>query len=309
MYRRDFTINTMALCLNPNVFGELIDFFGGRKDLRHKAIRILHTFSFIEDPTRVVRAIRFSRRYDFRLEDHTARLLLDATERGMLARLSAPRLLHELVMLLRERDPAPALRQLGRLGIWPAILPEVPYETIDFNAFKRLFAAEAWWRRHGGGAYERWIVYMTLLVCRLPEADVAGVLAKYDFTRHARTCIRQGHAVLAGLKQISALSENRVSSLRRYVEDWRPESAVFSLAVCEAPAAYKRLTAYFARAAAARVETDGSDLARLGLPPGPFYGIVLSRLLDARLDQTVASYEEEIALVERWIQEGESAFE
>src|SRR5690606_38395864 len=112
MYRRDFTINTLAICLNPGHFGDLIDYFGGRKDLMNGSIRILYNFSFVEDPTRILRAIRFEQRYRFTIEADTLRFARDAIERRMLGRLSYKRILAELILILNEKDPVPALERI-----------------------------------------------------------------------------------------------------------------------------------------------------------------------------------------------------
>jgi tRNA nucleotidyltransferase (CCA-adding enzyme) len=82
LYRRDFTVNTLAIQLNPRFFGELIDFFGGVKDIKEKMIRVLHNLSFVEDPTRVFRAIRFEQRFRFQVAKHTQNLMRNAVKVG-----------------------------------------------------------------------------------------------------------------------------------------------------------------------------------------------------------------------------------
>src|SRR2546425_10643522 len=104
LYRRDFTINALAIRLTVRRFRELVDFYGGLRDLEHKVIRVLHSRSFVDDPTRVFRAIRFEQRFGFRIEKHTLTLLKEAAASDLVHRLSGPRLRNEVMRLLSERS-------------------------------------------------------------------------------------------------------------------------------------------------------------------------------------------------------------
>src|SRR5207244_5019557 len=100
--RRDFTINAMAASLKGEDFGRLVDPFGGRRDLEHGTIRVLHNLSFIDDPTRIFRAVRYESRLDFAMSEHTARLARGTVEMGLVGDLSSARLRDALVALLAE---------------------------------------------------------------------------------------------------------------------------------------------------------------------------------------------------------------
>lgn len=138
LYRRDFTINAMAIQLNSPHFGELIDFFGGCRDLSRGLIRVLYNMSFIEDPTRILRAIRFEQRYRFRLEPQTEQLLLDALERGFLREVSGSRIRDEMMLILGEADPLPILKRLAQLGLIEQMLPEVVLGREAWRTLRRL---------------------------------------------------------------------------------------------------------------------------------------------------------------------------
>ncbi|MDY0301979.1 MAG: CBS domain-containing protein, partial [Trichlorobacter sp.] len=119
LHRRDFTINTFAICLNPDRFGRLVDHYGAQKDLQQKLVRVLHNLSFVEDPTRCFRAIRFEQRLGFRLEVHTEGLLRTAVRMELVERVGGKRLLGELTSILKEREPLPAVRRMAMLGLLP----------------------------------------------------------------------------------------------------------------------------------------------------------------------------------------------
>lgn len=125
--RRDFTINTLAISLNGRRFGELIDCYGGQRDLTDKTIRVLHNQSFVEDPTRVFRAIRFAQRFGFRLGKETLVLIKAAVKRDLFHRLSGQRLLNELILLFSEKEPREAVARLGELGLLRFIHPSIKW--------------------------------------------------------------------------------------------------------------------------------------------------------------------------------------
>src|SRR3989475_5291242 len=117
LYRRDFTINALAIRLNVSRFGELVDFYGGLRDLEHKVIRVLHSRSFVDDPTRVFRAIRFEQRFGFRIEKHTLTLLKEAAASDLVHRLSGPRLRNEVMRLLSEQAPIRTIRRMAEFDL------------------------------------------------------------------------------------------------------------------------------------------------------------------------------------------------
>ncbi len=117
MFRRDFTVNAMAVSLMPGEFGRLLDDFGGTRDIREKRIRALHERSFIDDPTRIFRAVRFEKRLDFRIVRSTEQWIAEALSRELLEELEDYRIATELRLILEEPEPARTLRRLSDLGI------------------------------------------------------------------------------------------------------------------------------------------------------------------------------------------------
>lgn len=116
LFRRDITINAMAISLNKNSFGRLIDLFGGMEDLNKKSIRVLHDKSFIDDPSRILRAIRFEQRFHFALERQTRELMGEAIKSGYIERLNIGRVRKEMALMAKERDPLKCIKRLCELG-------------------------------------------------------------------------------------------------------------------------------------------------------------------------------------------------
>ncbi|GAI47430.1 unnamed protein product, partial [marine sediment metagenome] len=131
LYRRDFTINAMAIHLNKKYFGKLIDFFGGQKDLSKGIIRVLYNLSFVEDPARIIRAIRFEQRYNFKMDRTTEDFLKKAIDDKLLSRLRKKRITEELILILKEENPLKSLKRMEELGSLKYILPDVELNEIE----------------------------------------------------------------------------------------------------------------------------------------------------------------------------------
>ena len=146
LYRRDFTINTLAIKLDPGDFGKLIDFFGGQKDIKEKTIRILHNLSFIEDPTRAFRAIRFSERFGFKISKHTINLIKTAVRINLFDKLSGSRMYDELNLLFTETEPLKAVKRLAELDLLKFIHHGLAVTKTLEETFKAIQETYAWFK-------------------------------------------------------------------------------------------------------------------------------------------------------------------
>ena len=115
LFRRDFTINAMAIAINKKGFGKLIDFYNGQKDLKKGLIRVLHDKSFMDDPTRIFRAVRFSVRFGFKIEPHTKKLMKEAVLDGLLGDVNAGRIRKEIEIFLKEKNPQKCMDVFSKL--------------------------------------------------------------------------------------------------------------------------------------------------------------------------------------------------
>ena len=115
LFRRDFTINSMALAIDKKGLGRLVDFYGGQKDLTKGVIRVLHDKSFMDDPTRIFRAVRFSVRFGFKIEPHTKKLMKEAVLDGFLGEVNAGRIRKEIELFLKEKNPKKCLDVFSKL--------------------------------------------------------------------------------------------------------------------------------------------------------------------------------------------------
>ena len=297
LHRRDFTINTLAIRLDGDHWGELLDFYGGLEDLQRGLIRVLHSLSFVEDPTRILRAVRFEQRFGFRIEPRTEELIADA--RDLLARVSGPRIAHELFLIFQEAEPERALQRLHDLGVLPYIHPALTYSEQVATRFRRLREARD---RHPPST-DVPILYWALWLYDLPSSDLRAVSERLQFNRETRRVLEDTHA-LREHRELLRAPTTRPSQVVRLMDKRHP-AAFWVVAVAEDDTRiWERYTAYMQRWRHVKPTIDGTYLREVvGLKPGPLYGRILRRLRDAWLDGDIHSPDEEKAYLERLLQE------
>lgn len=305
MYRRDFTINTLAICLNPGCFGDLIDNFGGRKDLHNGCIRILYNFSFVEDPTRLLRAIRFEQRYKFTIEPDTLRFARDAIERRMLGKLSYKRILTELILILNEKDPVPALERIRDTGIWKYILPEIETESLNWNTLKRVPMVTGWWEdRYYSNKFKAWILYFIIFFAQLSSEQSEAALQRYPLDRSAKRTIIDSSFVPQLASRISNSPELSPSEMDKMVSSMDNENLLYLLLCIKDENSWDRVVRYLDLKERVQLEINGHELKKLGLKPGPAFKDILDELYNLKLDEKINSKAEEIKTVQQWLEEG-----
>ncbi|WP_456432689.1 CBS domain-containing protein [Thermosulfuriphilus sp.] len=296
LFRRDFTINTLAIKLNPNGFGQLVDFFGGLRDLKDGVIQVLHSLSFIEDPTRIFRAIRFATRYGFRIGRHTLDLLRGAVRLHLIDRLSGRRLLNELRHILSERDPLPAIKQMAELELLPFIHQNLNLTEKGEELIKEIEASLSWYRlQFAEEAPQAWLVYLLGLLDPLDQKQFAQALKRLEIPeRKMRRFTEERNRLLKALKDLERVSLISRSQIYRYLEGLLPEMLLYGLAKAQNPAVKQAIALFLRELRKVRLEISGRDLKALGLPEGPIYREILEILKEAKIDGLVKTKEEEL---------------
>ena len=311
LYRRDFTINAIAMQLNPGQFGRLLDPYGGKRDLRARTIRVLHAGSFQDDPTRIFRAIRFEQRFGFRLERATLRLLVQAASTSLIRQLSGPRLQNEILLQFAERDPVRAIARLAQLKLLRFLHHRLSYTTNVKRTVSAVPKALAWWtRRFPDSAIDRPIVYLMALSSESSPVVVAAMIRRLVLSREqAKNVNAGGRRVDRALKRLTNNVAIRPSQVYRLLADLPDEAFVLLLAKqvsrqqgVRLRLLKRQLSAYTKNRTVKAVLT-GRDLQALGLKPGPRYTTILRKLLDARIDGMVTTEGEERTFVRKWFGE------
>ena len=310
LYRRDFTINALAMQLSPGQFGRLLDAYGGQRDLRARTIRVLHAGSFQDDPTRIFRAIRFEQRFGFRLERTTLRLLAQAASTNLIQQLSGPRLQNEILLLFAEHDPARAIARLAQLKLLRFLHRRLCYTTNVKRVVTAVPKALAWWaRRFPDSAIDRPIVYLMALSSESSVAVVAAMIRRFALSREqAKNVSAGGSRVDRALKRLTNKGTVRRSQIFRLLADLSDEALVLLLAKQVSRqqgvrlSLLKRYLLTYVENRAVKTALTGRDLQTMGLKPGPQYKTILGKLLDARIDGVVTTEAEERILAHKLLE-------
>jgi tRNA nucleotidyltransferase (CCA-adding enzyme) len=297
LHRRDFTINTLAIRLTPARWGELLDFYGGRKDLDERRIRVLHSLSFVEDPTRILRAVRFEQRFDFKIEPRTEELIGNALD--LLERVSVERVRHELELILAEAAPEHTFCRLGEMGVLAILHPD-----LRCNGWFQAKAVEL--RKHLAQTAAAPspapptalsddhlpALYIALLTFQMPAESLKAFVEKY----HMRTAYRELLDEVTRLREkLPRLDRNglKPSEIFALLDETSDAVRLVIRIATDSWLVRQHLDLYQRRLRHIRPAMTGDDLRRLGLPPGRLYSQILNRLRAALLDGEISTREDE----------------
>jgi len=302
LFRRDFTINTLAVCLNPDRFGTLVDFFSAQRDIKEKTIRVLHNLSFVEDPTRVFRAIRFEQRFGFTIGKMTSGLIDNAVNMNFFSRLSGRRVFAELCQILEEEDPVPAIERLAGFELLAAVHPSIKVDKNTVSALNDVREVLAWYDLlFLETAYTRWAVYFLVLINRCEEATCEALCRQFELNRrHTALFTRErleANRFLAWLKGNQPVAN---SQLYEGLQGFSMELILYIMAAADNDRIKRHISRYITQMKDARTLISGEDLARLGIPPGPVYSRIFRKVLHARLDGRISTKSEELELAREY---------
>lgn len=289
LLRRDFTINAMAVSLNPDDYGRLIDPYGGQKDLEGKKIRILHQKSFIDDSTRIWRGLRYEQRLDFQLETETLRLL--KRDIHMLDTVSGDRIRYELECILNEELPEKVFRRADELGVLAKLNPSLKGNSWLAEKFQQA-------REVSSPNQPPMGLYLALLTYNM-ESEARDKLISY--LRLDKTLARTLHDT-AGIKEKipqPAEAKLKPSAVYHLLQGYSTQSLVANLIASDSAIANQNIKLYMEKLHSVKTILTGEDLIKMGIPQGPRIKEVLGRLLNARLDGKVKTREDEEELVKQ----------
>ena len=298
LYRRDFTINTLVIQINPDRFGALLDFFGAQEDLKKKTIQVLHNLSFVEDPTRIFRAIRFEQRFGFTLGKLTASLITNAVKRGFVERLSGRRIMTELRLILSEETPQNPLRRMHQLGLLRLVHPSLVYDDALDARLSRAKNALAWYELlYLNRPFTKWNVVFCVLLHGLGAREAASACRRMEIPPRLNAIFTEDR--LDAKKRLGLLERKKdplPSELYKALSGLSHEMLVYMMAVTEKEPVRQGVSLYITRLSRTSTLLRGNDLKKMGFPAGPLYGKILDALICARLDGHVETLDDEIAL-------------
>mgnify|MGYP000865124268 CR=1 FL=1 len=302
LHRRDFTINTIALRLDGHHYGELYDYWGGLSDLEKKLVRVLHSLSFVDDPTRLLRAVRFEQRFQFQIEKRTLHLMSEARE--LLHQLSGERIHHEFDLIYNESAPFPILRRLSELNLLSGIHPKLTWTEAHETAISKCInytQLPDWKLPPSVGSTPIRLVLIYLSWLSQMESPTGIEVAER---------LRLSSTLLEALKKIVAISgslnnlKNLTPSQFTFTLEKLPIYAVFTLyCTMEDEELKEKLALYATKWRFITPTVDGNSLRDRGVPPGPMYTRILSEIRSAWLDGRITSPLEEEQIISSLLEE------
>jgi tRNA nucleotidyltransferase (CCA-adding enzyme) len=290
LFRRDFTINTMAIELEPSRWGSLIDLYEGRDDLKKRLIRVMHEDSFIDDATRIWRAIRYEQRLDFKLEPDTLRLLKHNI--NMLDTISSDRIRHELELVLKEEFPEKVIRRADELGV----LAKLHHSLKGDDWLKTKFEET---RKSSSPNVPPVELYLALLTYRLGEEEIGEFIQKFRLRKSQEKTLKETNSLKSRLESLadSALIPSRIYQL---LHGYSQQTLNTIYLATDSPTVKQHIDLYLTKLRYIKPALTGNDLQEMGIDPGPRIKEILERLLYTRLDGKVTDKKGEVEMVRGW---------
>ena len=300
--RRDFTINAMAIQLNLDHFGQLIDFFNCQNDLKRREIKVLHNVSFVDDPSRMFRAIRFEQKLSFTISAHTARLMRGAVKERLFGQADDARFFREMRHIFSEENPVPAIKRLAEFGLLQLVWPSLNGNTLRSSRFMQVVRqtqmAILWFRLlYLQEEITPWVIWLLAMVADCQLSDLRTFCERFQLPPKISGQLawqkEHGDKIAHRLRRRPDISNSEVYWLLKELNN---EGLLYLMAIEEdGDTLNKAVSNYVTNLRGVKIETGGDDLLRLGYPAGPLFKDILGGLLDARLNGLVASRDEELA--------------
>jgi tRNA nucleotidyltransferase (CCA-adding enzyme) len=303
LYRRDFTINTLAIKLNKRDYGTLIDYFGALNDIKEKVLRVLHNLSFVEDPTRMLRAIRFEQRFDFKIAKLTLALIKNSAKIDFFKEPANRRFLAELRLILKEKDPVKAIKRMNEFNLLQFISPELKFDPAIEHLFEEIKKVLSWYNLlYLEGPFEPWKVYWHGLTSQLSIVSLKELAERTGMVDiESRRMLAQRQETGLVLDQLYSFSGDNYQ-LYTMLSPYDTETLLFLMASSNSEKTRKMISGFFTKLKGTKIQLRGRDLLEMGFTEGPIYRDIFNLLMEARLNNLIKSKEDELRFVEEHFQ-------
>jgi tRNA nucleotidyltransferase (CCA-adding enzyme) len=294
LYRRDFTVNTLAIKLNKKHYGILIDYFGAQKDIKEKALRVLHNLSFVEDPTRMLRAIRFEQRFGFKIGKLTLSLLKNAIKMNWMDGIASHRIFAEFKLILKEPDPLQIINRMNELQLLKFIHPDIQLTQQLRDLLEEIREVIVWYHLlYLEEPFEPWKIHWYGIASAL-DADAFNRLTRdMDITQKTPHMGGGGERLLDSLFKFDGTNYQLYTLLFPY----DTETLLYLMAKARSEKMKRLISFYFTRLKGTKILIDGKDLLQMGLKSGPVFKEIFDRLLESRLNNLIKTRDDEIRFV------------
>ena len=294
LYRRDFTINTLAIKLNKRHYGTLIDYFGAQKDIKEKVLRVLHNLSFVEDPTRMLRAVRFEQRFGFKIGKLTLALLKNAAKMNWVETLASHRIFLELKLILKEQEPSSTIRRMNKLKLLKFISPDVKLTENIQDLLEEINKVIAWYNLlYLEEPFEPWKLYWYGLTSQLNAKAFEKLTKDMGINRKMALQRKSGDRLLNSLFKFDGTNYQLYTLLLPY----DTETLLYLMARAKTEKMRRLISFFFTKLKGKKALVDGKELLQIGLKSGPVFREVFDSLLEARLNNLTKTRDDEIRFV------------
>ncbi len=299
LFRRDFTINAMAIAIDPLQFGRLIDHYGGLNDLKRKVIRVMHDKSFLDDPTRILRAVRFEQRFGFRIEPVTARLLRSALRARAFDSLKPPRLFEEFKKNLKESAVLANVKRLQALGALRFFGDNISVGSQRSRMFRKAAQLLRWGRSNLPDITDEnvWLVYWMILCDGMPLVKLARTMDRSAFRSVDKDKVLDAISSIKVLKTLegSDLTNSQAFLLLRSKS---PEGLIYIGVKSSKKLTLSRIRTHLLKWRHVSLKINGDDLKRLGVPSGKIFKKILDEVLCRVVDGRLRLRSQQLAYVQ-----------
>ena len=303
LYRRDFTINAMAIQLNQQHFGTLIDFFNSQNDLKQKSVKVLHNLSFVEDPSRIFRAVRFEKRMGFQISPHTRRLIINAVNMKLFGKSEDSRFLSELKIIFSEENPLPAIQRLAEFDLfqflWPDLRPHYEVDRRFMHILTQAQLAISWFRLlYLDEPCRNWVVYLLAIMSRSGLEELSAFCTRFSETaKTTEYLLDQKDRADKALNRLSRENQLKNSEIVSCFEEITLEGVLYIMAIARKNHVKKAISLYVTSLRHVEAGLSGNELKKLGYNPGPQFKKILLYLKNLQLDNLDMGQEEAVKLV------------
>jgi tRNA nucleotidyltransferase (CCA-adding enzyme) len=300
LFRRDFSINAMAVKLNKGEFGVLLDFFGGQRDLADKKIRVLHSLSFVDDPSRALRAIRFAVRFDFMIGPHTDKLFKHAVSLNLFDRVIGPRMFLELKYILSEKNYLKALKMMKKYDMLKFFHKELGIDNKMLESFASLELIMDWYGFQFDDDIEKYIPRLTVLFWEMDRGFIDDIMKRFQLDEKQTAKLSEGmKSAKDSVAGIQRKSDGKTSTVVRYMNRLEKPFAMAASAMLgdEFDDFIKN---YFTLYRDMKADINGNDLKDLGVKPKRIYAGLLQALIDAKIDGRCEGREAQLEFAKKY---------
>lgn len=302
LFRRDFTVNCLAIQLTGKDAFALIDHFNGERDIKDRMIRVLHNLSFIEDPSRIFRAIRFEQRNQFKIGKQTEAFMKIAVKKRLVDELSGSRLLNEIVLIMKENQPVPCIRRMREFSLLQFISPNLQLDSPALEVLDRVEGVLSWAKMVPfAHPPETWFIYFMGFLSELNKPVFEQVVERLKIPLRLKKRLEMDlEACVEARLRLAGANELSPPEIYDIFSPFSPEGIIFLLAMLADDRANKYATLFVTQyQSQAKLSLTGDDLIAMGVSPGPVFQQVFKALRDARVNGHVNSKKDEISLVQQ----------